>query len=247
MTDYDPFGALNGPANATADDSPYTMGLEFDVSDPVWLVAIEFWQAAGGSPSDAIRQALLFEVIDDASGNPVDLGDNDFEVPVQGWNTFTPAIAPLLDPAEVYRACVFHPEGRYSAEANFFSSGAGADPIIEGPLRIMDADLATGGDQCSFIQNATPQFPTTAFNSTFYWINIIVTDIDPNVPAGSMSIADEARSLMLDALNLTEPRPETNVDLMRLVIAAGGLGLITPNSKSAANQYWDYLKVVRDS
>lgn len=247
MTDYDPFGGLTGPADVAADDAPYTMGLEFDVDETCWVVGIEFWQASGGSPSAAVREALLFNVTDDTSGVLVDLGDNDFEVPVAGWNTFTPAIAPQVDPGEVYRACVFHPAGRYSATANYFSSGDGADPIITGPLRVMDADLATGGDQCSFIQNATPQFPTTAFNSTFYWINVIVTDVDPNTPAGAMSISDEARSLMLDALSLTEPRPETNVDLMRLVIAAGGLGLITPNSKTAAVQYWNYLKVVRDS
>jgi hypothetical protein len=111
----------------------------------------------------------------------------------------------------------------------------------------MDADLATGGDQCSFLQNVTPGFPTTAFNSTFYWINVIVTDVDPNIPVGSLSIADEARSLMLDALGLSEPRRESNVDLMRLVIAAGGLSLIIPNDKTAAVQYWDYLRTVRNS
>lgn len=250
MTDYDPFGALAGPANATADDAAYTMGLEFDVNTPCWVKAIEFWQPSGGSPSSATRKALLFEVVSDVAGTPVDIGVNDFPATVAGWNTFVPAPAPPVLSGHVYRACVFHPAGRYAADANYFSSGAGADPIIiGGVLRIMDADLATGGDQCSFVQSSTPQFPTTAFNSAFYWINVVVTDVDPNIPESesSLSIADEARSLMLTALSLTEPRRESNIDLMRLVIAAGGLGLITPNDKSAAVQYWNYLRTVRDS
>ncbi len=250
MTDYDPFGALVGPTDATADDAPYTMGLEFDVASPGWVVGIEFWQATGGSPSSATRQALLFEVTDASTGAPIDMGADDFPATVSGWNTYEPEIYPEVTPGNVYRACVFHPAGRYSATANYFSSGDGASPIVTGILRVMDADLATGNDQCSFIQNATPQFPVTSFNSTFYWINVIVTDVDPNTPpapVGPMSISDEARSLMLAALGLSEPRQETNVDLMRLVIAAGGLGLITPNDKTAAVQYWNYLKTVRDS
>lgn len=250
MTDYNPFGGLTGPADATADDSAYTMGLEFDVDSTCWLLAIEFWQASGGSPSSATREALLYEVVSGVAGNPVELGESDFPATVAGWNTFEPETAPQLDPEKVYRACVFHPAGRYSATSGYFSTGDGADPIIEGPLRIMDADLATAGDQCSFIGDVVPNYPNTSFGSTFYWINVIVTDVDPNTPpapVGPMSISDEARALMLTALGLTEPRQETNVDLMRLVIAAGGLGLVTPNSKSVAVQYWDYLKVVRDS
>lgn len=250
MTDYNPFGALTGPANAAADDSAYTMGLEFDVDEICWVVAIEFWQAAGGSPSSATREALLFNVTNETTGVPVDLGsDTDFPSTVSGWNTFVPDPAPQVDPGEVYRACVHHPAGRYSATASYFSSGDGASPIVTGPLRVMDADLATGGDQCSFIANATPQFPNTSFNSSFYWINVIVTDVDPNTPVGPMSIADEARSLMLDALSYTadQAKSKTNVDLMREVVAAGGLGLITVTSATAAVHYWRYLKIVRDA
>lgn len=251
MTDYSAYHLLeNGPANATADDAAYTMGMEFDVSSPCWLKSIHFWQASGGSPSSATRKALLYRVIDGTSGTLL-LGPNDFPATVNGWNAYDPGVGnyPALSVGQVYRACVFHPAGRYSAEANYYSSGAGGSPLVNGPLRVADADLATGGDQNSFIANATPQFPTDAFNSTRYFISITVTDVDPNIVATNESLADEARRLMLVALGYTaaQAKSKSNVDLMREVVAAGGLGLITVTSATAAVHYWRYLKIVRDA
>lgn len=251
MTDYSAYHLLEtGPADATADDDAYTMGLEFDVSTPCWLKSIHFWQASGGSPSSATRKALLYRVINDTSGTLL-LGPTDFPATVNGWNNFDPGVGnyPELPVGQVFRACVFHPAGRYSAEANYYSSGAGGTPLVNGPLRVADADLATGGDQNSFTASATPQFPTSAFNSTRYWISITVTDVDPNIVATNESIADEARRLMLVALSYTadQAKAKTNVDLMREVVAAGGLGLITVTSATAAVHYWRYLKIVRDA
>lgn len=251
MTDYSAYHLLeDGPANATADDDAYTMGMEFDVSSPCWLKSIHFWQASGGSPSSATRKALLYQVIDAASGTLL-LGPSDFPATAPGWNEYDPGVGnyPELSVGEVYRACVFHPAGRYSAESNYYSSGAGSSPVINGPLRIADADLATGGDQNSFTASATPQFPTSAFNSTRYFISITVTDVDPNIVATNESIADEARRLMLVALSYTvdQAKAKSNVDLMREVVAAGGLSLVTVTSASAAVHYWNYLKTVRDA
>lgn len=60
----------------------------------------------------------------------------------------------------------------------------------------------------------------------------------------SLSISDQARVNMLAALVLTEPQP-SNVDLMRLVIAGGGLSLITVTDANAAEHYNRYLIAVR--
>lgn len=246
MTDYNAYLSENGPTDAAADDAPYTMGLEFDVSSPVWLKSINFWQPSGNSPSSAVRKALLYRVTD-ASNGVLLLGPSDFPATVPNWNAFNPGVGfyPALTAGNVYRACVHHPLGRYPADANYYSAGAGTPPKVVGPLRIADAALATGGHQNSFIQNAVAQFPNTAFNSARYWISVTVTDVNPNI-VSSESLADEARRLMLQALAQAESN-KSNVDLMREVIAAGGLGIIVPTSETAAVQYWRYLKVVRDN
>lgn len=59
------------------------------------------------------------------------------------------------------------------------------------------------------------------------------------------STADTARTNMLAALGQVEPQLKSNVDLMREVIAAGGLALITVTDQTAAVQYWQYLEVLR--
>lgn len=59
------------------------------------------------------------------------------------------------------------------------------------------------------------------------------------------STADDARTNMLAALGQVEPQLKSNVDLMREVIAAGGLALITVTDQTAAVQYWQYLEVLR--
>jgi len=60
------------------------------------------------------------------------------------------------------------------------------------------------------------------------------------------STADTARTNMLAALAQAEPQLKSNVDLMREVVAAGGLGLVTVTSQTAAVHYWQYLEDLRD-
>jgi hypothetical protein len=61
----------------------------------------------------------------------------------------------------------------------------------------------------------------------------------------NVSIADQARTNMLDELVLEEPQLKSNVDLMREVIADVTQTLITVTSASAAVQYVRYLMTLR--
>lgn len=249
MVDYRAYGAETGPTDAAADDTAYTMGLEFDVLETCWLKAIHFWQPSGNGPSSSVRKAGLYEVVSSVVGDIVH-SFADFPATAANWNTYTLDPVLQLDPGTTFRACVFHPAGRYPATSNYYSSGAGGTPLVVGPLRIVDEDLAVGNKQNSFVGSEIPQFPTEAFNSNKYWIDVTVTDEDPNpTPVGNMSIADQARFNMLAELELSEDvtRLLSNVDLMRLVIAAGGLGLITVGNDTAGNHYERYLKIVRDA
>lgn len=246
MTDYRAYDAETPPVNAATDDSTYTLGMEFDVLQNCWLKNIHFWQPSGNSPSLAVRKALLFQVIDASSGTLLE-GPLDFPATVSGWNNYFSGRA--LSTGVKYRACIFHPAGRYAATSSWYSSGPGANPLINGPLRVYDQDLAAGANQDSFLASATPGYPTNSSGAANYWIDVTVTDVDPNIMATGESISDKARRLMLVALGYTvdQARFKTNVDLMREVVAGGGLGLITVTSATAAVHYWKYLKIVRDT
>lgn len=246
MTDYRAYGAESPPANAATDDSAYTLGMEFDVLQNCWLKNIHFWQPTGNSPSSATRKALLFQVIDASNGTLLE-GPSDFPATVSGWNTYFSGRA--LTTGVKYRACIFHSAGRYAATGSWYSTGPGANPLVNGPLRVYDQDLAAGANQDSFLASAVPGYPINSSSAANYWIDVTVTDVDPNIMATNESIADEARRLMLAALGQTvlQGQAKSNVDLMREVVAAGGLGLITVTSDTAAVHYWKYLKIVRDT
>lgn len=250
MTDYSAFGADTPPANAASDDTAYTMGLEFKALSQAWLKSIGFWQPTGNSPSSATRKALLYKPTAPDAGDLV-VAAVDLPATVSGWNYYEFGVdAPLLDIGSRYKACIFHPAGRYAATSSYFSSGAGANPIVNGPLHVYDADTATFGAQDTFLANAAPGYPFNSSNSANYWIDVVLTDQDPTVvPVANVSIADIARVNMLAALGYTadQAKAKTNIDLMREVVAAGGLSLITVTQATAAVHYWRYLKIVRDS
>jgi len=59
------------------------------------------------------------------------------------------------------------------------------------------------------------------------------------------SIADQARTGMLTALVLVEPQKLSNTDLMKLVVDAGGLSLITVTNASPATHLVKYMMSLR--
>lgn len=71
-----------------------------------------------------------------------------------------------------------------------------------------------------------------------------------NTPVGTVtvvagSIADQARANMLTALVLVEPQKLSNTDLMKQVVDAGGLGLVTVTSASPATHLERYMMSLR--
>jgi hypothetical protein len=154
------------------------MSLEFEVDSAAWLTEIRWWQATNNAPSSATRQGALYSVTSAAAGTNV-TGFISFPTTVSGWNTLTFAPPVELTVDQRYRVVVFHPAGRYSADPNYYSSGAGSTDLVNGPLRVPSAANTTGNDQNAFLQSGTPGYPVDSFNATRYWIDVAVTDTDP--------------------------------------------------------------------
>lgn len=63
-----------------------------------------------------------------------------------------------------------------------------------------------------------------------------------------ITVADEARTNMLVELGITEPQRLSNVDLMSLVRVDPGQTTVTVVPEWVpAKQYWEYLKILRDT
>lgn len=171
-----------GPNLSQDDASPYTMGMQFVVTASCTVTAIYFWRAPqrfDGSPtqpSDAfVTQCGVF----DADTHLLLSAAETFAVPgaTTGWIKTTLATPIALDNAHVYKVAIYGNPTGYSADSNYWSSGPGSAGITNGILHAQSGAEVGAGAQDTFNTSATPmQYPTGAFNSGNYWIDVEVDD-----------------------------------------------------------------------
>lgn len=180
MTDYDLYGATAGPATSISEPgSQYTLGVEWYVTSTVWLKGYRVWRPAdGGTPQ--LNGPLVARTWT-AGGSVVAGTDAAFSLSGSGWQTvlLSTPIPLSLGAGNSYRSGVHFPGGRYSATNGYFGiGGPGEGGIINGPLRAPDAANSVSLIQNLFTTGAAISFPSSG-SSTNYWIQPIVTDVDP--------------------------------------------------------------------
>ena len=100
-----------------------------------------------------------------------------------GWQQVSFATPIAVSANTTYVASYFAPAGHYAADSTYFGS-KGADSA---PLHA----LANGvdGPNGVFAYGASSAFPTSTFNATNYWVDIIYTGTPPTAPAGLTATA----------------------------------------------------------
>jgi hypothetical protein len=190
VTDYDLYGATAGPATSISEPgSQYTLGVEWYATATAWLKGYRVWRPSdGGSPQ--LNGPLVARTWT-AGGSVVAGTDAAFALSGTGWQTvlLSTPVPLLLGSGNSYRSGVHFPGGRYSATNGYFGiGGPGEGGIINGPLRAPDA-----GNSISLIQNlftvgASITFPTSG-SSANYWIQPIITDVDPGGESNSGAVS----------------------------------------------------------
>lgn len=171
MTDYSIFQAQTGPGSASVDGA-VTLGTEFYITSTGYAKALRCWRA-----DTTITGAIVGQVYDVASGTAVSGTNVTFSVSGTGWLTANMTTPVSLTISTRYRAAVFFPSN-YSATSGYWSTGAGASGITNGPLT---APSSGGGPtqsstQGSFTYGSSIAFPSSTFGSSGYWVDVIVTD-----------------------------------------------------------------------
>jgi len=177
VTDYSIWPATSGPG-ASSPDTPVTLGTEFYVTSPVWLLAIRFWRA-----DTAITGAVagrVWRATNATSGTAVSGSDVAFTLSGTGFQRANVASPVPLLPSNKYKATCFFPSG-YSATASYWASGGGASDIVNGPLVAPNKSNSVGGDtQGCFGYGASITYPANGSGSgACYWVDVVVTDVDP--------------------------------------------------------------------
>lgn len=167
------------PTASEGSASPATLGTQFGVSSAAPLIAVKFW-----SPETAVALPSICGVWDVATQSLVTvdptpqwlLADGEtLAVAGDGWTwcMFTAAAVTLV-PDNPYAVSVYQPGSVqwYAAEADYFTSGAGAAGIGRGLVNAPNSSGSVNGQGCT--ASAVWEFPATSGDGTAYFVDVEV-------------------------------------------------------------------------
>jgi hypothetical protein len=172
VTDYS-IWTTDGPFTSSADD-PVNLGTQFSVSTQAWVIGLRYFRGATNVNPDELR---LWRADSAAAGTSLASVIPPAAVTL-GWQV-VPLGAPVeLTPGQIYKSVGHFPD-HYVATSGYWTSGDGAAGLTNGILTAQNNDNALGG-QGTFKYGAGNQFPDGTFNGGGYWVDVLVTDVDPS-------------------------------------------------------------------
>ena len=149
---------VNPAVDLANDGGPLELGMKFTSTQNGFITGIKYWKD------------------DDATGTHIGnlwsstgtlLASATFGAgPVEGWQTVTFSTPVPITAGVTYVASYFSQSGDYAATDNYFGSS-----VVNGPLRA----LANGeqGPNGVYKYTAIPSFPTTGYQSSNYWVDVV--------------------------------------------------------------------------
>ncbi|MGY3604085.1 MULTISPECIES: DUF4082 domain-containing protein [unclassified Bradyrhizobium] len=175
------FSASSTPAGSFNDGSALEVGVKFTTSVAGQITALKFYRSATDTGPD---------VLDLWSATGVNLATVTFtNTTASGWQTVALPTPVALTANTTYVAS-YHTTGAYVATSNFFTSA-----VTNGPL------TATAGGNGVYSYggtNTTGTFPTSTWNASNYWADVVF------LPSASGGPADTAPTAVADVADATE-------------------------------------------
>lgn len=172
MTDYSIFTA-DGPFTSSADD-PVNLGHQFSVDTQGWVIGLRYFRGAVNVNPDELR---LWRADSSAAGTSL-ASVTPPAASTLGWQTVMLAVPVEITAGQIYKTVGHFPD-HYVATSGFWTSGDGAAGIVNGILTGQNNDNSLGG-QGTFKYGAENQYPDGTFNGGGYWVDVLVTDVDPS-------------------------------------------------------------------
>lgn len=154
-----------------ADPNPYTLGMQFSVSQPAPLAAVWFYSAPGAAilPQEIALYAVTGQALvhaetvawSGAAGS--------------GWVRAPFAAPPALAAATSYKGAAIQTTAAnwYSATAHYWDTGPGGSGLASGIITAPSNAGGDGGQDTLFSGGAG--YPATSFNAANYWVDVEVT------------------------------------------------------------------------
>jgi hypothetical protein len=149
------------PANAAANDSgSVELGVKFRSDVNGFITGIRFYKGAGNTGTHI---GNLWSSTGTRLATATFSGET-----ASGWQQVTFASPIAVTAGTTYVASYFAPNGHYAFDMNYFSSSGVDNP----PLHALASSVSPDG---VYVYAATSSFPTSSYNGTNYWIDVVFT------------------------------------------------------------------------
>lgn len=208
MTDYRVWPATNGPDTSGSDGTPINLGLEFYVTSPAWCTHARVYRGTADVEPDNLRLYLM----ESASAGTVLAETLNPVFDGVGWQeiAFDPPVA--LTPLQAYKVVSHNPD-HYTATGGYWAPGGpGEGGIVNGILVAPDTNQTAA--QATF-GYGPPGFPTGTFGGGNYWVDVVVTDVDPTTGGqvdldGAIRAANSATGTLTVTRSFTGATPDSD-------------------------------------
>ncbi len=164
MATYSLFTGQN-PAFTNRDNTTYTLGMFFKSSIAGWITHIRIYV------HEADNQIVLLY---SATGTELSRVTIPGTVTADTWYDAQLPAPVVITTDTVYMAAFFTQHGTYGATSHLFDQ-----PVIVPPLRGLAAWEAPGVGNGMYNTWTSPAFPDSTFASTWYGIDVVITDVQP--------------------------------------------------------------------
>src|SRR5262249_31936593 len=150
------------------DPNPIEVGMRFTSAVDGWVTGVRFYK---GTSNTGTHTGTLWS----NSGQQLATGTFAGETG-SGWQTLTFAAPVAVTANTPYVASYFAPNGQYSIDSSYFPAGHAASPLTA------LADGTSGGN--GVFHYGSAGFPTTSYNSSNYWVDVVFTNTNPGGSGG---------------------------------------------------------------
>ena len=177
------------PAVTSANDSSsQELGVKFTVDTAGYITGLRFYKGAGNA---GVHVAHLWTAAGVLLASAPFTGES-----AAGWQQVSFATPVAVQADTAYVASYFDPDGHYSYTSAYFASAGADNGVLHAP-----SNAAAGGNGV-FTATATGAFPTSSYNATNYWVDVVFSNtLVPTVVA--VTPAPNASGVSAAAPNIT--------------------------------------------
>jgi hypothetical protein len=175
----------------SGDGDPYTLGLRFKARVAGKITAVRYYKSAANTGTHTV---YVWNAAGTVVASKVASGET-----ATGWQTITLDAPVTVNKNTNYTVGYFVPNGHYSVDTSYYASA------------IQTGDITVSAGNCYFNASSSPGYPSSTFNASNYWIDLVFVPTEVFVAPPEPVIPGDASIVNFDdiavATGATIPAP----------------------------------------